>query len=194
MRVSDAVLAQETLAEQLTAMRRSFRGSWDTIGKPTDALATCRAASASRVDRTARVVSPSLFYEKRVEIRLADYVYSNSAAANRALESLGGQAAAACRAHLFVAEEQHYRLGAIRLVAAAAVRAGDAARSSEIIIPATYNGHRFHFHLDTVAAQQGRVIAFFSTVAGTSTLGYDIRVARTLTKIAEAIQARQTAQ
>jgi hypothetical protein len=165
------------------------------LGKTTGELPTCRGAHASRMGRTARAVSPSLIYEKRLEIRLADYVYLSSVAANRALESLGGEAEAACRARLFVREaHRHYRLGAIRLVAPATVRAGDAARGSEIIIPATYKGHQFHFHLDTVAAQQGRVIALFGTLAGTSTLGYDIRAARVLTKIAEAMQARQTAR
>jgi hypothetical protein len=164
---------------------------WRTVGTTNAALAKCGATAASRVDRTDRALSANLVYDHRLEIRLADYVYPDKAAASRSLRSIGSEKAEACDARLFVAEARRhgrYRLGAVDVVTPKTVRAGDAARAGEIIVPATYRGRLLRFNLDSVAARKGRVIVWIETESSVATLSWDVKVARVLTKIPAALQ------
>jgi hypothetical protein len=194
--VTDKVLARTALADQLAATRRSLGGSWRTVGTANQGLVRCGTTAASRLDQTARAVSASLVYDNRLEIRFADYVYSDKAAANRALQSLGSEQEEACTAKVFVAETRKpgdYRVGRVDVIAPKSVRAGDEARASEIIVPATYRGRVFRFNLDSVAARKGRVIVLIGTDSSVAALSWDVKVARVMTKVPAALQrARRT--
>lgn len=188
--VADQALARSTLAGQVTAIRRSFRGPWSVLRSGGRAFPVCRAGASDRIGLTGLAVSPAFFYRRRLVIRFSDYVYANSALAGRALASLGGPATEGCRERSFIAQAQRdYRLGRARMSTSRAA----GALASEITVPATYRGRALRLDLDAVAVRQGRLVVFFTTTAGTSMLSYDLRLVRDLARIAQREQARQAA-
>ncbi len=187
---TDGALARTALADQLTLIRRGFGGSGRMVGTANSATA-CNSGAPSLAGRTARAISPSLYYARGLEVRVEDYVYPDQSAASRALRSIGGEQDEACRAHLYVDElrkQRRYEPGRLDILPPQTVQAGDTARASEIIVPATYKGRVFRFTLDSVAARQGRVIVLFTTVSTAPVLTYDVKVVRAMAKIASVVQ------
>jgi hypothetical protein len=191
--VSDVHLDRTTLADQLAALREG--GGWRKVSGTAPSTSDlgvpkCDAARTSGLDLTAHVSSPTLSYDHGLDLRLEDSLYSDATAAKRAFQSLRSTGVEACIERSIVAYAQKlYPVGTPDVMAPKSVRAGDQARAAAIVLPVTYKNQVVREYEDYVLARKGRVIVAVNTVTGSSSLGYDVKLARWIAQLGPTMRA-----
>jgi hypothetical protein len=101
-----------------------------------------------------------------LEVRLADYVYSDAVAAQRASSAQAARQVEVCYGQLMAEELRRagYAVGTPRVFPSTSLHAGDGAQSSRIEIPSRYKGRRLDWDIDTSAVRRGRIILAVTTV------------------------------
>jgi hypothetical protein len=102
-----------------------------------------------------------------LEVRLADYVFSDAAAAQRASSALAARRVEVCDGRLIAEElrrEGYVAVGTPRAFPLVSLRAGDSAQTSRIVVPSRYRGRRVDWEFDSTAVRRGRIILAVGTV------------------------------
>jgi hypothetical protein len=178
----DRALAQQTLAEQLVLLRRQLPDG-ETLGR-NEGPGACANASGAHGGETGYALSESLHYEGGLGLRIGIGVYADDAAARRALARYATPATASCLARSLasVLRERRAHPGPPRdRLTSAAI--GQGALVGEVDVPFSYHGRSYAWALDGVIAREGRIIDYLSTLAPTTHLRGDERLATQLTQI-----------
>jgi hypothetical protein len=178
----DQALAQQTLSEQLTLLRRLLPG-----GEAQDAgltgESTCANARGASGGERGSATSEPLHYGNTLTVRLRVRVYARASTAREALAHPQPQAALNCASQFLVSalHKRHYRTGIPRqrlLPAAPGTLVG------EVEAPFVYAGRPYKWLYDDVAVRQGRLIGSLVTVSSTTEVRFDEHLAARLTRIA----------
>jgi hypothetical protein len=165
----DRRLARSVLASGLERLFPKGNGHWRAIYPADIATASrCIVHSARYTNSTGRAVTATYQFAGWLEVRLADYVYSDAVAAQEVSAAQAAHQVEVCYGGL-VAEELrragYVAVGTPRVFPSASLRAGDDARSSRIEIPSSYKGRRLDWDIDRSAVRRGRIILVLTTVA-----------------------------
>lgn len=179
---NDQALAQQTLAEQLTLLRRQYPGS-ETRGHAGD-LGACANASKADGGGTGSAVSESLYYSDALELRIGVRVHPSDAAARQALAHYAIPAALSCLARYLASalRERHAHPSPPRERFASAP-IGQGALVSEVEVPFSYRGRSSMWALDDVIVREGRIIDGLSVLAPATNIRSDEHLARELAQI-----------
>jgi len=179
---NDQALAQQTLAEQLTLLRRQYPGS-ETRGHAGD-LGACANASKADGGGTGSAVSESLYYSDALELRIGVRVHPSDAAARQALAHYAIPAALSCLARYLASalRERHAHPSPPRERFASAPL-GQGALVSEVEVPFSYRGRSSMWALDDVIVREGRIIDGLSVLAPATNIRSDEHLARELAQI-----------
>jgi hypothetical protein len=112
-------------------------------------------------------VTATYLFAGWLEVRLADYVYSDAVAAQRASSAQAARQIEVCYGQLMAEElrrEGYVALGTPRVFPSTRLHTGDGAHSSRIEIPSRYKGRRANWDIDTSAVRRGRIILALTTV------------------------------
>ena len=182
----DRALAQQTLAEQLTFLRRLLPSGEARDAGPISESACANARGASG-NETGSATSEPLHYGNAFTVRLGVRVYTGASAAREALAHSQPQAALSCASRFLVSElhTRHYRAGIPhqRLLPAA-----PGTIVGEVEAPFVYAGRPYKWVFDDVAMTQGRLIEGLDTLSATTEVRFDKRLAAKLARIAENAQ------
>jgi hypothetical protein len=164
----DQRLARTVLASGLERLFPKGNGHWSAIYPPDSKTGSrCIVHSAGYTSSTGRAVTATYLFAGWLEVRLADYVYSDPAAAQRASSAQGAHQVDVCYGHLVAEQLRHEGYGAVgtpRVFPRTSLHAGDGAQSSRIEIPSSYKGRRLDWDIDTSAVRRGRMILAVATV------------------------------
>jgi hypothetical protein len=163
----DQRLARSVLANGLERLFPKGNGHWRAI-HPADSKtgSRCIVHSARYTSSTGRAVTATYLFAGWLEVRLADYVYSDAVAAQRASSAQGARQVEVCHGQLIAEELRHERYVAVgdpRVFPSTSVHAGDGGQSSRIEIPSRYKGRRLDWDIDTSAVRRGRIILALTT-------------------------------
>jgi hypothetical protein len=182
----DQALAQQTLSEQLTLLRRLLPGSEaryvDPIGK-----STCTNVRGASDDETGSAISEPLYYGNAFTVRLGVRVYISASTAKGALAHVPTKADLSCVARFLMSalHKRHYRAGTPRqrlLPTAPGTIVG------EVEAPFVYAGRPYKWVFDDVAVTQGRLIGSLVTVSSMTEVRFDEHLATRLARIAASAQ------
>jgi hypothetical protein len=177
----ERALARSTLESELTKLFRTSNGRWRLAGRP-------RSQCSSKLSATSIARANTTTYEFAgwLGLRLFDYVYPSSAAAQRAFDAVEIRHEEACRARVFAAEllDRRYGVGKARRFSSSAARIADAARSVHFEIPSRYRGRSYDWHVDSTEVLRGRMILVAGTIVAGPFAEGDRQMAGDLAKAA----------
>jgi hypothetical protein len=179
---SDQALAQQTLAEQLTLLRRELPGSEPGYsGARGESAGACANASGAHAGETGSALSESLSYDGDLGLRVGIHIYDSDTAARRALARYATRAALSCLARSLASAARERRAHAgqprYRLTAAPI---GQGAFVVEVELPLRYGGRSYAWALDGVVLRRGRTIDDLTTLAAATNVRFDERLAARL--------------
>jgi hypothetical protein len=164
----DRRLARSVLASALERLVPKGNGQWRAIYPADRATGSrCIAHSARYTSPTGRAVTATYRFAGWLEVRLADYVYSDAVAAQAVSSTRASRHVEVCYGQLVAEELRHMgyvAVGTPRVFPSTSLRAGDGAQSSRIQIPSRYKGRRLDWDIDTSAVRRGRIILVLTTV------------------------------
>jgi hypothetical protein len=183
----DQALAQQTLSEQLTLLRRLLPGGEAPDTGPTGENACANGRGASGGETGSATSEPLHYSGNALTVRLGIRVYASDSAARETLSHSQPQAALRCASQFLVSalHTRHYRTGVPRqrlLPAAPGTLVG------EVEAPFVYRGRPYIWVFDDVAVTQGRLIGSLVTVSSTTEARFDKRLAAQLARIARKAQ------
>jgi len=175
-------LARSVTARQLTIL---FGGSswWNVIGHAAEPdRAACLVHNPLQVDRTGRATTATYLLDRRIDFRLATYVFATRQAALTAMAAAGTRRLEECRAGEFARylRDGGYVPASARGYASHQLASGRIARSSHILVPSTYKKRPYTWNLDSTYVLQGRIITVLGTIAGGPFQQYNERLAQLL--------------
>jgi hypothetical protein len=164
----DQRLARSVLASGLERLFPKGNGQWRII-YPADSKtgSRCIVHSAGYTSSTGRAVTATYLFAGWLEVRLADYLYRDAVAAQRASSAQAARQVEVCHGQLLAEELRragYVAVGTPRVFPRTSLRAGDGAQSSRIQIPSRYKGRRLDWDIDTSAVRRGRMILAVTTV------------------------------
>jgi hypothetical protein len=178
----DQALAQQTLSEQLTFLRRRLPGgeAQDTGPTGESVCANVRGASGGE---TGSATSESLHYGNAFTVRLGIRVYAGDSAARGALTNVPTKVDLGCVARFLVSalRKRHYRTGLPRK---RLLPSAPGTLVAEVEVPFVSAGRPYALVFDDVAVQQGRLIDGLDTLASTTEVRFDEHLAARLVRIA----------
>jgi hypothetical protein len=185
----DQALAQQTLSEQLTLLRRLLPGGEAPDAGPTGENA-CANARGTSGGETGAATSEPLHYDNAFTVRLGVRVYASASTAREALAHSQPQVALNCASQFLVSalHTRHYRAGIPRqrlLPSAPGTLVG------EIEAPFVHAGRPYKWLYDDVAVRQGRLIGSLVTVSSTREVRFDERLAARLARIGANVQLQR---
>ena len=167
---SDQRLTRSVLTHALEKLFPKGNGTWKLRGSANeDASAPCVKMTPGYRNSTGRAVTAGYLFAGWLGVRLADYVYSNGAAAAAAEGSSappGVRAAALCEGRMVANELRRagYVVGRPRVFPATDVKSGGG-RSLRIVIPTRYRGRAVNWDIDSTSLRRGPLVL----VVGTTT-------------------------
>ncbi len=177
----DQALAQQTLSEQLTFLRRLLPGGQARDAGPISESACANVRGVSGGE-TGSATSEPLHYSNTFAVRLGIRVYASDSAAKGALADIPTKAGLGCVARFLVSalHKRHYLAGIPRqrlLPAAPGTLVG------EVQAPFVYAGRPYAWVFDDVAVTQGRLIEGLDTLSSTTEVRFNERLAARLRRI-----------
>jgi hypothetical protein len=181
---SDRALAQLTLAEQLALLRGRLPDG--ESGDEGEDSAACANASGAYRGETGSAISESLYYRNyELTLRVGVHVYASEALARQTLARYATRAALSCSAGVLVStvRERRAHPGPPRdRLASASI--GQGAFAGEVEVPFSYGGRSYTWVLDGVIVRQGRIVDDLTTLASSTNVRFDERLAAQLAQIA----------
>jgi hypothetical protein len=177
----DQALAQQTLSEQLTLLRRLLPGGEAPDTGPTGENA-CANARGAYGGETGSATSEPLYYENAFTVRLGVHVYARESIAREALAHSQPQVALNCASQFLVSalHTRHYRTGVPRQ---RLVPSAPNTLVGEVEAPFVHAGRPYKWVFDDVAIRQGRLIGSLVTVSSTMQVRFDEHLAARLARI-----------
>jgi hypothetical protein len=177
----DQALAQQTLSEQLTFLRRLLPGGETRNADPTSEN-ECANASGASGGGTGSAYSEPLYYGNAFTVRLGIRVYTSASAAREALAHSPTKTTLSCVARFLVSalHKRHYLTGRPRerlLPSAPGTLVGD------VEVPFVSAGRPYTWVFDDVAVRQGRLINGLDTLSPMTEVRFDKHLAAQLARI-----------
>jgi hypothetical protein len=164
----DQRLARSVLSSGMERLFAKGNGRWRAIHPAASEIGSrCIVHSAGYTSSTGQAVTAAYLFAGWLEVRLADYVYRDALAAQRASSALATRQVAVCDGQLIaqaLRREGYVAVGTPRVFPGTSLHASGSAQSSRIEIPSRYKGRRVDWEIDTTAVRRGRIILALSTV------------------------------
>jgi hypothetical protein len=165
----DQRLTRSVLASALERLSPKGNGTWKLRNSPDgEQSSRCALLSPGYRSSSGRSTTATYLFAGWLEVRLADYVYTdaaNAAAAQRTSAAVS-RALGFCQGR-DVADGLRsvgYVAGTPRVFPSASVRTADGGRSYRIEIPARYKGRRRDWDYDSTSVRRGRLVLVVATL------------------------------
>ena len=159
--------SRAVLTHALEKLFPKGNGAWKVVPEPAgDAGPRCRALAAAYRSSPGRAVSASYEFAGWLEVRLADYVYADAAAARHPVSVSLARRAEVCQAQEVVEalRREGYAVGKPRTSGPTKVAIGGGGATIRTQIPSRFKGRKYTWDLDSTGARSGRVVLVVGTL------------------------------
>ncbi len=164
----DQRVARNVLASALERLFTKGNGDWRAVYPAhSETDSRCTVHNAAYTSSTGRAATATYRFAGWLEMRLADRIYRDAVAAQRAASAQAVRQVEVCYGQL-VAEELrrlgYLAVGTPQVFPSTSFQTGYSGQSSRIEIPSRYKGRRLDWDIDTSAVRRGRIILALTTV------------------------------